>query len=132
MNDARISQTFVFSPFQGLGRARRTTLSEYNRSPYGGGVSNYELSEQAPEEFYGDCGHKLEPMLNKQILKNRAGKFPEALLCALCSNEVDHQYFTCVQCKIDYCRRCAQNAGYNESQMAENPLLLPTPMTQVV
>lgn len=56
------------------------------------------------------------------------------LSCNLCLEDIDAVlgYFECKLCRDTYCRECAVDRDKNETEMAENPYLIATPMQDVL
>jgi len=55
------------------------------------------------------------------------------IFCNLCSDEIDTLlgFYRCKECKEDYCKDCAVDRDKMETEMAENPFLVPTPFQDV-
>jgi hypothetical protein len=56
------------------------------------------------------------------------------LSCNLCLDYIDAVlgYFDCSSCMDTYCRECAVDRDRNETEMAENPFVIATPMQDIM
>ena len=52
----------------------------------------------------------------------------------MCNDEIDVAlgYFSCAQCKEDYCKECAVDRDKPDYEIAENPYVLPTPIQDIM
>lgn len=80
--------------------------------------------------MYCDKLHKMQHRNQKvsSLYPNRDG---EEIECYLCNEEIDKAfgYYHCPICKpkIDMCVDCAATRDRNEADLAENPMMMPTP-----
>lgn len=85
------------------------------------------------EEIFDENMHKMTFIVTKSNPELAESKPSEDLFCNLCNDEIDgvFGYFACLKCKQDYCKECALDRGKLESEMAENPILVATPMIEI-
>ena len=52
------------------------------------------------------------------------------LFCNLCCDEIDKVfgYYSCIKCKTDLCKECSIERHKMDMDIAENPILIPTPL----
>lgn len=61
-------------------------------------------------------------------------KKEQEIHCNLCDEDIDvaFGYFSCALCKEDFCKECAIDRDKMESEIAENPMFVPTPAQDVM
>lgn len=82
------------------------------------------------EDVFDEEGHR---MTFKYTVHKPGGKQPEPLFCTLCIDEIDTVlgYFMCRECNHDYCKECAIDRNKMDAEIAENPLLIATPLVDL-
>ena len=92
-----------------------------------------ELGAQNEDEVLDEKQHRMQLKLqaSKPVVKENEG---DEVFCSNCNDAIDVVlgYFSCQKCKIDYCRECALDRDRLESEMAEDPIFVPTPMTDIL
>ena len=76
-----------------------------------------------------DKGHKMKfkyTVANTQMPNVDKNE----LYCNLCCDEIDKVlgYYSCEECKTDLCKECSVERHKMEMDIAENPILIPTPL----
>lgn len=109
------------------GDALRTTEGGFGAQA----PSNFGL--MTDEEIFDENMHKMAFKVTKSGPQVAEQEQVEDLFCNLCNDEIDGAlgYFACAKCKQDYCKDCALDRGKLESEMAENPMLVATPIIDI-
>jgi predicted RNA-binding Zn-ribbon protein involved in translation (DUF1610 family) len=70
---------------------------------------------------------------NQKVNSLYPNRADEDIECYLCNDGIDKAfgYFNCPMCKLDMCLDCSQARHRNEEDLAENPLLMPTPLADL-
>lgn len=85
------------------------------------------------EDIYDNDNHKMEFKVTRSKPLFEDQNVDDAVFCNLCNDEIDGVlgYFNCAKCKVDYCKECALDRDRLESEMAENPIFVATPVVDI-
>lgn len=84
------------------------------------------------QEVLDEKRHKMK-LRNEKVSSMYPKRDEEEIECYICLERIDKVlgYYNCPICKLDLCLECSQSRDRNDFEMAENPLLLPTPFTDL-
>jgi hypothetical protein len=84
------------------------------------------------QDVLDDQGHRMALKFT-YVSSTMQTQDKDVLYCALCLDEIDKVlgYFYCPICKTETCRECSVNANRMDLEIAENPILVPTPLTDL-
>lgn len=94
--------------------------------------SNPKFIPSQSQTVLDENKHKMK-FRNEKVSSMYPNRDEEEIECYLCLESIDKVlgYYNCPICKLDMCLECSQARDRNDFEMAENPLLLPTPFADL-